>query len=44
MYHPKYSRYHEIMQTLSDNNGFEFGKDVKPLVVGGHMKLENYLE
>jgi hypothetical protein len=32
------------MSTLSKNNNFEYGKDVKPLVVGGHMNLENYLE
>lgn len=44
MYDSKYQRYHELMNSVSDNNQFEFGKDVKPLVVGGHMKLENYLE
>jgi hypothetical protein len=40
----KYDRYHEIMQNLAKNNGLELGKDVKPLVAGGHMKLESYLE
>lgn len=44
MYDPKYSRYHELMGTLAKNSDFELGKDVKPLVVGGHMNLENYLE
>lgn len=32
------------MNILARNNGFELGKDVKPLVAGGHMKLESYLE
>ena len=44
MYDPKYSRYHELMGTLAKDSDFELGKDVKPLVVGGHMNLENYLE
>lgn len=44
MYDDKYSRYHDLMNIVARNNGFEYGKDVKPLVVGGHMKLENYLD
>ena len=44
MHDAKYSRYHDLMNIVARNNGFDYGTDVKPLTVGGHMKLENYLE
>jgi len=41
---PKYQRYHDLMEIFATNNGFKFGKDVKPLTAGNQRDLYNHFE
>lgn len=39
-----YSRYHDIMKILARNNDFDYGKDVRPLQLDSHNKVEQFLD